>query len=384
MDIFRSSPRQPPAQYLLAPPPRHISTAAADRLSAIMENPGDNTATPTRAQHSHHPSAGSVWSTRSRANTLPRFSEEQGPPEYAKFNYTTNPPVGARAGSEKAGIVGNTRRGGWGRLLAIIGVVFLVVIALAVGLGVGLTRHHNSSSASSGEISSGSGKTEAAAFPVGEYSLITSLSSQSTNCSSNAATWLCYPYQSYDATSPNASMATFNWILSNTSDVYATNSSKVTTDSSGIPANISISSTDNPFSISISNISLTYINNDTNPRYYFEFAQPKSTIPTAALTSSGSASECFFNQTQLIGTLYLTNTSSAPSKDYPNGSSSASSGGYTSWPYAINVQQVSPGGTNVPACYETKNGVIGSRITDEFTSQGSDSQCVCNYQNYDL
>lgn len=273
MDFFRSTPRQPPAKYLLSPPPRQITIPVADRLSTIMENQGDRgdrNAAPPRSPNLNRSSGGSArtWETRSRANTLPRFSEEQKPPPYAKFTYTTDPPMTGTTDREKTGILGNTRRGGWGRLLAIIAIVLLAIIALAVGLGVGLTRHHKSSSTSSSAGSSSLGSSEALAFPVGQYSFMTALSSQSTNCTSNAATWRCYPYETYDSSS-TGSEAVFNWILTNTSATYAGNKTTPTTDSAGIPANMSISSTDNPFSISISNQSLTYINNDSHPRYYF-------------------------------------------------------------------------------------------------------------------
>lgn len=307
------------------------------------------------------------------------------PPPYARFG----PPSKDGANAEKMGSPLNYRymtskRGGLGKLALILLVVLLVVIALAVGLGVGLTRHKSHSSSSSSETAAATPSAPDLPFPIGEYSLETALDTVSTNCTSNAAIWRCYPYTTYSASAPTEALATFNWVLTNTSATYMTNQSLWITDSAGIVANISISASNNPFSISFSNESLTYINNESNPHFTFSFTQSKSTIPTVALTSDNAASECFFNQTQFIGTLYLSDTGGTPTADYPAASNGTSSSSYTAWPYAVDVQQVSGGGTDVPACYETNDGVVGSLVTGVLTAQAADDTCVCDYRNYGL
>lgn len=70
-------------------------------------------------------------------------------------------------------------------------------------------------------------------------------------------------------------------------------------------------------------------------------------------------------------------------EDFPPASLANSSlGGYTSWPFAASVQQVAVGGENVPACYETENGVVGDMITGIFTQESADEECVCEWSNY--
>jgi len=216
---------------------------------------------------------------------------------------------------------------------------------------------------------------------MGQYSFITALEETQTNCTANSATWRCYPYVDY-ATSPTGSVATLNWILSNTSDFYPTSGSTTTTSSGGIAANVTVSSTQNPFGITINNQSITYINDGSGngPRYAFNFTQSKSVVPSTAITDDNSQSLCFFNQTIFSAVMWLSNTTShQPSLDAPSGS-----GGYTPWPYSIEVTQIAAGGQNVPACYKTENGAIGQQITTGLNPQSSNDQCTCLYRNFDL
>jgi len=305
----------------------------------------------------------------------PRHSAEQMPPPYASFDVQReghhSGPLEARDRRKDVFY----RRGGWRRLVGILlAALVLVAIALGVGLGVGLSRHH-SSNAGQDQVPMAS-----TVFPMGQYSFITALDGTQTNCTANAATWRCYPYVDY-ATSPDGSVATLNWVLSNTSALYPTNSSTITTSSSGIAANVTVSSTQNPFGITISNQSLTYINDDGNaPRYAFSFTQSKSVVPSTAITDDNSQSLCFFNQTTFSAVIYLSNT--ANQKVSLNATSG--SGGYTSWPYTIQVTQISAGGVDVPACYKTNDGAVGEQITTGLNPQSSSDQCTCLYRNFGL
>ena len=87
-------------------------------------------------------------------------------------------------------------RGGWGRLALIIGLLLLVAIGFGVGLGVGLARKKSGS----GQGRSDGDRTEHSAgstsgtpltqqFPLGEYSMITSLRTVATDCTSASSTW---------------------------------------------------------------------------------------------------------------------------------------------------------------------------------------------------
>lgn len=381
MGIFRAGPRPQRSSLLAVPPPPRIFTPAGDRLSTIMEN--NNSAYPTRH------AAASRWS--GGGWTLPRVSAESAPPPYAKGNWVTAPPVEGPVEGEKLHALRNNRhiarRGGWRKVLVLVIVALVIVLALAVGLGVGLTRRHNSSPSSSDSSTPSAPSTSVVqSFPLGEYSLVTALGSDPTNCTSNPSTWRCYPYSTYDSADESSSMVAFNWVFTNTSSSYASNSSTPSTGASGLAANISVSSTNNPFSISFSNESLTYINNNSDPRYTFSFTMSKNTVPTTALTTNNEATTCFFNQTEFVATIYLSASTASPTRDFPSAELLASTGvgGYTPWPYAVQVQQVSGGGTDVPACYYTTNGNVGSRITGIFTAQAADDECACNYVNYGL
>jgi hypothetical protein len=177
-------------------------------------------------------------------------------------------------------------------------------------------------------------------------------------------------------------LATFNWIISNTSSTYASDATKASS-LSVMPANLTISSTNNPFSISFSNQSMTYIpatsSNATSARYTFSFTQNKTVIPTISLTSSGATAVCFFNTTTFSGTLYLDAGRTFPSAAMANDTGLA---GYTQWPYAIEITQSSPGGQDVPACYESVNGVVGARILTATAPEPTENECACDYRNY--
>lgn len=280
------------------------------------------------------------------------------------------------------------RKGGWFRL-AIALVVVSLLVGLAVGLGVGLTIGRNSNGSNNAMAANATASTNPNAgandepiqdLPLGEYSFITALRSEQTNCSANAAAWRCFPYVTYD-NSNTSSLATFNWAISNTSSAYATNVSS-STSSQGIPANLTISSVNNPFAISFVNQSLTYISDSANissSRYTFSFMMSKEVVPSPAITSDDAASQCFFNATNFAGTIYLNAPGTSPDAARAQ---ATGAGGYAPWPYAVEVSQTALGGSNVPNCYETSNGVIGSRILTGLTPQPTDSQCICDYRNF--
>lgn len=280
------------------------------------------------------------------------------------------------------------QRGGWCRMLLLIIVICVVVIGLAIGLGVGLTvgRRKRGSQDNSGSSSSGSpsnNDTEGSGpqpFPIGEYTMLTALKDVSTDCTSNAETWTCYPRTVYDPSNPtsSASLATFNWVLKNTSTTFATMGTGPTTDQ-GIPANISISSTDNPLSISFTDQTLTYIASDSNSssaRLTFSFPMEKSVFPATSLTGDNMATQCYFNQTIFTGTLFL-----SAARNYPSDNSNSTSTSMQ-WPYAVEASQSSAGGEDSPACYEYMNGVNGNRVTTGLTAQPESSQCSCDYRNF--
>ncbi|CAK1357033.1 hypothetical protein CB0940_11806 [Cercospora beticola] len=270
------------------------------------------------------------------------------------------------------------------RTWLIIAGVALLAIALIVGLAVGLTVGRSGSNSNNGAAQNtsdptSSGGADQQPFPIGQYSMITRLQTLNSSCTSVAETWNCFPYQVYDpanAATSDGSRSIYNWVISNTSSTYATIGSGSTSDD-GEPANLTISSTSNPFSLMFEDTPLTYISpksNSSSARYTFRIDMDKAFNPPVSLAANNVATQCYFNQTSLTGTLYL----SAP-RTYPE---SNNSDGGLQWPYAIDIRQSSPGGTDVPACYEFVQGQQGARITSGLTPQSVDTECSCDYRNY--
>ncbi|KAK5130184.1 hypothetical protein LTR08_002393 [Meristemomyces frigidus] len=405
MSIFASTPpAQQPDSALRLPAQKRISTPISQRLSTITEGPKAGMAVLEPPPKLILPSSGSGADSPRLSETLCKASDEtartrqssqdtarKASHDTARAYTWVRESLGADGAlslpieDEKLAHLrrggGDRRRrrsrGGWGRLILIIALVLLVVTGLAVGLGVGLTRkkqYHSDGSSNGSSQSAGSTPDTAIIqqYPLGEYSMITSLREVTSNCTSNPATWRCYPYSIFnptDASTNTSSLATFNWIITNTSSIYATNSTPATP-SQGIHSNLTISSTNNPFSITFTNLSLTYLNptssNASAARYTFTFQMSKSVIPDTAITTNNAAATCFYNQTSFTGTLYLAAPRTFPSADLAE---STGIGGYTPWPYALQITQSSPGGENAPACYETMNGHVGARITTGLTPQ---------------
>ncbi|KAI7220387.1 hypothetical protein KC333_g2397 [Hortaea werneckii] len=379
---------------LRLPAQKRISLPTSQRLSTITEGPNASTGQTFRGPLIARPSG-------QHEDALGRQSQDTtktGPPAYEWIPEPLDANEDLRApveGEKLAALRRNgsegRQRGGWVRLGLVIGLAALVIIGLAVGLGVGLTIKNNQKNSDGNRASNeqlpdavDSGE-KAMPFPLGEYSLVTALRAVDTSCTPNAATWRCYPYSVYDPSEPttaDTSMATFNWILSNTSSIYPTNHTTVTTSAVGIPANLTISSTNNPFSVTFTNESLTYVNeqgNSTSARFTFSFQMHKYVIPSASITSNNAATQCYYNSTRFVGTLHLNAQSNYPTSDAGRDDGGP---GYTRWPYAVNIQQSSPGGQDVPTCCEIFNGQIGDKILTLGDAQPATSQCLCGYRNY--
>ncbi|WPH00626.1 Hypothetical protein R9X50_00345600 [Acrodontium crateriforme] len=391
-------PQTPPSNV---PPSRRIALPVSERLNSITE---DNRNSPYAGGLRQHvppiPARNSLRNSGAASNTNSQSQWSLGastvntgrtartaPPAYEWIPEPIpgeddgNAPVEGEKLAElrrKGPYYRPQRKGGFGRITIIVGVMLLVAIALGVGLGVGLTRrNHNNDESGSG--SSGNSTSNAPEpFPLGQYSMISALRTTNTNCTSNPATWRCYPYIMYDQNA-NASMSTFNWIIANTSATYASNTTTTTTSDQGIPANLTISSTNNPFSISFTNETLTYVStssNSSSPRYTFSFSEDKAVIPSTSITTDNSASKCFFNQTTFTGTLYLKAPSTLKGADIATGDNG------TPWPFGIEVTENSPGGKGIPTCYVTDNGVVGAEVATQPTPEASSTQCTCEYRNF--
>ncbi|KAM0709663.1 hypothetical protein Q7P35_003703 [Cladosporium inversicolor] len=374
MSEFKFPPGPP---SLRLPAARRISLPASQRLSTITE--GAQAPEPGR------------WSRLSniRNSTSSAATYRTAPPPYtSRPGSVAGDGSAPHAGEEEklarlrktwSGTTGT--RGGWGRLV-ILAVAIVVVVGLAVGLGVGLTVGRKNGHESENTTTSNSGDTQQPTLiqqlPLGQYSFATTLRDQQTNCSSNPATWRCYPYTVFnpsDSSTQTSSLSTFDWIIRNTSAIYATNTTP-NTPTSGVSANLTISSTNNPFALAFTAQDLTYHadTNATSPRLTFAFALPKIVVPTSALTSNNVVTQCYFNNTILSGTIYL--EGSLDSSANSTGSSS-----YQDWPYAVEVIQSSPSGEGTPDCYETVDGKLGARV-EGLEPEAEGDECRCEYRNY--
>ena len=104
----------------------------------------------------------------------------------------------------------------------------------------------------------------------------------------------------------------------------------------------------------------------------------KIVMPAVALTSDGSSTSCYFNNTMFSAKLYTKMPRIYPVSN--NSSSDSSSDSYQLWPYAAESNQVVSGGTGIPNCYRLGNGNLGDpvRVGTESGSQ----KCSCLYRNY--
>jgi len=195
-------------------------------------------------------------------------------------------------------------------------------------------------------------------FPIGSWSMVTFLNTVYTNCTSDPATWTCFPYTIY-ANNPVQAGATFNWIVSAGSK----------------PSTYVISSTNNPFAIEFQNAPMTLKNAGTSSEHYwFQITMDKQVSPSKAIAPDNSAATCFFNGTTFTGFLYTKVASGYP----PNGQSTG--GTYPQWPFAVRAEQTMSGGDGVPNCYQSKDGNLGQKIPLNTTAFGD--LCDCLYMNY--
>ena len=374
----------PDSPSLWKPASKRISLPASQRLSTVTE--GAVAQAPTSAR----------WSIP-RTSTSTAATYRTAPPPYELLpppvrHDIPNPNDEEKLDRLRRKLSATERRGGWGRLAMLIAAL-LVVIGLAVGLGVGLTigKKKNSDSAGEGDATYSQQQPEDSTstqqLPLGQYSFVTNLRAQQTNCTSNPATWRCYPYSVLDPSNPSTnttSQSTFNWVIRNDSATYATKDTPSTPSSAGgIPANLTLSSTNNPFALTFTNQSLTYHSssdgNASPPMLTFNFTLPKTVVPTSAIASDNAATQCFFNSTILSGRIYLAASSSSQS---PSADATASSGNLEQWPYSVEVLQSSVGGEGTPDCYKTVNGGLGERVAEGLEPVAEGEECRCEYSNF--
>ena len=231
-------------------------------------------------------------------------------------------------------------------------------------------------------------------FPAGAYAVSTYLTTIDANCTTQTSTWRCFPYTTYSPGSGSAAAVTFNWIINATASSPTSSSSPAAApqpSSSSSTASFMISSSDNPFAISFSNISLQLLDlGRPSERYTFSVPMDAYVVPSSPITSDNTAAACWYNGTRFEGSLYTRATANANASSMSTMSSAAPmptstpSNGWSSWPGAVNVTQSIPGGNNVPNCYQLTDGVLGAPVTQGLGPKPASEVCACQWRNYML
>ncbi|KAH7319171.1 hypothetical protein BKA65DRAFT_96090 [Rhexocercosporidium sp. MPI-PUGE-AT-0058] len=303
----------------------------------------------------------------------PTLNFDGNPPPYTHFDQSkeVEGPKGEKLSELRRGLENNkhiAKRGGWKRLAIIAAVIILCIVGLVLGLVVGLRNKNKGSSSdkngsnspaggASGTVDPPTDPNANARFPAGSYRFDTYLDTISTNCTSNPATWRCFPYFTY-ATSPTQATASFDWIIS-----------------PSVGSNYTISSTPNYFSIVFTNASLSLMNAGADDEhYFFQTMMDKPTRPVAQLGSENVASTCYFNSTTFQGYLYT----KMPKTFFTNDTNSSidTNTPFAAWPYAVKVEQVASAGSGTPTCL----GPAGQSLGDFSVADGT-QLCDCLYLN---
>lgn len=184
-----------------------------------------------------------------------------------------------------------------------------------------------------------------AAFPAGSFAFKADLQNTTTDCTSNPSTWRCYPYE-------QGSSATFFWIISSNND-----------------SSYNISSTENPFAPSFTNLTLNVLDKDTSQeRLQFTFSMNKTVVPDDQLSSSNRAAKCTFGDTLFEATLWT---------QRKRGDEAAGNTKFAAWPGDVDVVQRKTFNGGSPNCVDSEGGQVG----DVKSESGA---CECRYANYDI
>lgn len=275
-----------------------------------------------------------------------------------------------------------TRRGGWWRLTLIALAVIACILALVLGLVLGLRRNKyvtepypeasiengtlTGTYSSPGPAAASDGTTtHALEFPAGSYAFNTALANISTSCTSNANTFRCYPFTTYNASGTGAA-ATFSWTITQVA--------------ASPTAQYMISAQANPFVPQFQNISLAVSGLDTeSERLTFSFPLNLAITPAAAIDSSNSAATCWFNSTIMSATIYTRRRAEYPANMTSSVTATNPSSSFDPWPFAVEIEQKASSGPGIPDCVNSKGLSLG-----DFAVQGGQGNCGCVYSNFGL
>jgi len=197
---------------------------------------------------------------------------------------------------------------------------------------------------------------------VGTWTFTTALRDTSTACTSNGATFGCYPSQTWSPATADAAAAAFHWTIA----------------ASG--AGYSISSSANPFAPVFANVPLTVADAGTDAeRLAFSYGLALPVVPSVnVVAGQRGAATCTFGTAVLSATLWTRRRGA-----YPAGNATAPAAGrstFPPWPFRVDVAETQLPGRGVPECLDAR----GVSLGDFSLPAGSAGPCGCWYANYGL
>ena len=200
---------------------------------------------------------------------------------------------------------------------------------------------------------------------MGTWTFTTALRSISTACTSNGATFGCYPFQTWSPATADVSAAAFHWTIAAVSG-----------------SGYSVSSSANPFAPVFTNLPLTVVDagRDTE-RLTFSYSLALPIVPSINIVEGQqSAATCTFDSTVLGATLWMRRRASYPVNVTAVPAPGAASDRFPPWPYRVDISETQLPGKGVPQCVSPQ----GTSLGDFSLPQGSAGPCGCWYTNYGL
>lgn len=231
-------------------------------------------------------------------------------------------------------------------------------------------------------------------FPAGSYSFTTALTSISTSCTSDPATFRCYPYIIYNASQNTSSSET-------TSSSSSSSRTSFWTIHEPRPSSFLISAAPNPFVPQFTNVSMRLLDaNQPTERFTFNFTMQLTVTPASQITRTAMADTttaeqgngdsddnsrftCYYHDTVASATIWIRRPAEFPRNlDTPvsnGGNGTHVSTSFDPWPYAVDLAQVSEPGPAQPECRDADGGRAG-----DFAAPSDAEPCGCWYRNYGL
>ncbi|KAL8285389.1 hypothetical protein RB600_009701 [Gaeumannomyces tritici] len=261
-------------------------------------------------------------------------------------------------------------RGDWCRACLAALALVLTILGVGLGVGLGLRPGQRNEAGPSPVPPGGVDQFPAMLFPAGSYSFTGALTGVVSNCTVEPAAFGCYPFSTYNRSSPNTSATTFQWVIRPLGGLH-----------------YSISSSANPFAPRFANVSARLVDvGTTSERFAFNFTFSKAFAPTKRLTGGqggggAAATMCWYNSTVVEATVWTRELAS-----YQTGVADApqpvnATWNFDPWPFRFNMTQRQVAGANMPDCRDFDGRPVAPGLGAAPETGGG---CACLYQNFDL